>query len=165
MTERKNRSVARTFSALLAFVTIVYIGDVFLLRVDAFADAVIWLKLKWLGIAFIPAGYLHFSDAVLRATHAYSRPRRVAIGVSYLVSALFLLLVALTDLVVRDGFYFPQATQFSGGPLFPFFGIFFFALTGWGFYNLRAARRRTLTPTTRRRGRGSFASTRRTCGG
>jgi hypothetical protein len=144
-------SVARTFSALLAFVTIVYIGDVFLQRVDAFSDAVIWLKLKWLGIAFIPAGYLHFSDAVLRATHAYSRPRRVAIAVSYLVSALFLLLVALTDLVVRDGFYFPQAAQFSGGPLFPFFGIFFFALTGWGFYNLRAARRRTLTPTTRRR--------------
>lgn len=144
-------SVARTFSALLAFVTIVYIGDVFLLRVDTFADAVTWLKLKWLGIAFIPAGYLHFSDAVLRATHAYSRLRRVAIAVSYLVSAVFLLLVALTDLVVRDGFYFPQATQFSGGPLFPLFGIFFFALTGWGFYNLRTARRRTLTPTTRRR--------------
>src|SRR5512142_2668727 len=73
-------SVARTFSALLAFVTIVFIGDVFLLRVDTFADAVTWLKLKWLGIAFIPAGYLHFSDAVLRATHAYSRPRRVAIA-------------------------------------------------------------------------------------
>lgn len=69
-------SVARSFSALLAFVTIVFIGDVFLQRVDTFADAVTWLKFKWLGIAFIPATYLHFSDALLRSTNAYSRPWR-----------------------------------------------------------------------------------------
>src|SRR5512147_728605 len=71
-------SVARSFSSLLAFLTIIYIGDVFLQRVDTFADAVIWLKFKWLGIAFIPSAYLHFSDAVLRSTHAYSRLRRIA---------------------------------------------------------------------------------------
>ena len=149
-------SVARSFSALLAFITIVYIGDVFLQRVGIdptgnFSDAVLWLKFKWIGIAFIPASYLHFSDAVLRATHAYSRPRRIAVFISYLLSAIFLLLVTLTDLVVRDGFFFPQAAQFTAGPLFLLFAIFFFALTGWGFYNLRAARKRTLTPTTRRR--------------
>lgn len=149
-------SVARSFSALLAFVTVVYIGDVFLQRVSidpaaSFGDAVLWLKFKWLGIAFIPASYLHFSDAVLRATHAYSRRRRVVVFTAYLSSAMFLILVALTDLVVRDGFFYPQAAQFAGGPLFPLFTIFFFALTGWGLYNLRRARRRTITPTTRRR--------------
>ena len=149
-------SVARSFSALLAFLAIVYVGDMFLQRVSmdpggAFGDAVIWLKFKWLGIAFIPACYLHFSDAVLRATHAPSRFRRVAIVFSYGVSLLFLVLVALSDLVVRDGFFFPQAAQFKGGPLFPLFALFFFALTGWGFYNLRSARERTLTPTTHRR--------------
>ncbi len=144
-------SVARSFSALLAFITIIYIGDVFLQRVDTFADAVVWLKFKWLGVAFIPSAYLHFSDAVLRSTHAYSWRRRVATVLSYLASVVFLMLVASTDLVVRNGFYFPQATQFSGGPLFPLFGLFFFALTGWGFYNLSRARRRTLTPASRRR--------------
>ncbi len=144
-------SVARSFSALLGFLTIIYIGDVFLQRVDTFADAVVWLKFKWLGIAFIPSAYLHFSDAVLRSTHDYSRLRRIATAVSYLVSVAFLMLVASTDLVVRNGFYLPPATQFGGGPLFPLFGLFFFALTGWGFYNLRAASRRTLTPTSRRR--------------
>lgn len=144
-------SVARSFSALLAFITVDYVGDVFVQRVDTFSDAVIWLKFTWLGIAFIPSCYLHFSDAVLRATHDFSKPRRVAVMISYLISALFLLLVAFTDLVVQDGFYFPQATQFSGGPVFPLFTVFFFALTGWGFYNLRKARQRTLTPTTRRR--------------
>ncbi len=144
-------SVARSFSGLLAFLTIIYIGDVFLQRVETFADAVIWLKFKWLGIAFIPATYLHFSDALLRSTNAYSRRRRVAVALSYLTSSVFLLLVALTNLVVRDGFFFPQAAQFQAGPLFPLFGIFFFALTGWGFYNIRKARARCLTSTTRRR--------------
>lgn len=144
-------SVARSFSALLGFLAIIYIGDVFLQRVDTIADAVIWLKFKWLGIAFIPASYLHFSDAVLRETHAFSTRRRVVVALAYVISAVFLFLVALTDLVVRDPYYFPQATQFSSGPLFPLFGIFFFALTGWGLNNLRTARRRTITPTTRRR--------------
>ncbi len=144
-------AVARSFSALLAFVTVVYIGDVFLQRAEVFPDAVLWLKLKWLGIAFIPASYLHFSDSVLQATHAYSTRRRVAVAAAYVASAAFLILVAFTDLMVRDGFSFPMATQFSAGPLFPLFATFFFALTGWGFANLRAARQRTLTPTTRRR--------------
>ncbi len=144
-------SVARSFSALLAFIAIVYIGDVFVQRVETFGDAVVWLKLKWLGIAFIPTAYLHFSDAVLRSTHAFSRWRRIAVALSYFASLVFLLLVVFTELVVRGGFYFPQATQFSAGPLFPLFGIFFFALTGWGLANLHAARQRTLTRTSRRR--------------
>lgn len=144
-------AVARSFSALLAFLTIVYVGDVFLQRVDTFADAVVWLKFKWVGIAFIPATYLHFSDAVLRATHAFSAWRRIAIRLAYLVSGSFLLLVTVTDQVVRNGFFFPQATQFHAGPLFPLFALFFFTLTGWGLYNLRAARERCITATTRRR--------------
>ncbi len=144
-------SVARSFSGLLAFLTIIYIGDVFLQRVETFPDAVIWLKFKWIGLAFIPASYWHFSDALLRSTNAYSHRRRVAVALSYLTSAVFLLLVALTDFVVQDGFFSPPTTQFEAGPLFPLFAIFFFALTGWGFYNTRRARARCLTPTTRRR--------------
>ena len=129
-------SVARSFSGLLAFLTLIYIGDVFLQRVETFADAVVWLKFKWIGLAFIPAAYLHFSDALLRSTNAYSPRRRIAVVLSYLASGAFLLLVALTALVVQDGFFSPPATQFEAGPLFPLFGIFFFALTVWGFYTL-----------------------------
>jgi hypothetical protein len=145
-------SVARAFSGLLAFLTIIYIGDVFLQRVETFADATVWLRFKWIGLAFIPAAYLHFSDALLRSTNAYSRRRRVAVALAYLTSGAFLLLVALTDLVVQGGFFVPwQIAQFEAGSLFPLFGLFFFALTGWGFYNTRRARARCLTPTTRRR--------------
>src|SRR5581483_7262497 len=37
------------------------------------------------------------------------------------------------------------------GPLFPLFAVYFFATTAWGIYNIELARRRTLTPTSRRR--------------
>ncbi len=143
--------VARSFSALLAFLTIVYIGDVFLQRVETFADAVVWLKFKWIGIAFIPATYLHFSDTVLRATYLFRQRRRIAVALAYLVGGVFLLLVSFSDLVVHDGFFFPQAVQFAAGPLFWLFALFFAMLTAWGFINLRAARARSLTATTRRR--------------
>jgi hypothetical protein len=149
-------AVARSFSALLAFLAIIYVGDVFLQRLamdpqGRFSDAVIWLKFKWIGIAFIPATYLHFSDALLRSTNAPSERRRWAGRFAYVASAIFLLLVALTDLVVRDGFFFRQAAQFTAGPLFPLFAIYFFALTIWGVYNIRQARNRCLTSATRRR--------------
>lgn len=145
-------SVARAFSGLLAFLTIIYIGDVFLQRVETFADATVWLRFKWIGLAFIPSAYLHFSDALLRSTNAYSRRRRIAVALAYLTSGAFLLLVAFTEWVVRGGFFVPwQIAQFEAGPLFPLFGLFFFALTSWGFYNTRRARARCLTPTTRRR--------------
>lgn len=144
-------SVARSFSALLLCLTVVYIGDVFLQRVDTIADATVWLKFKWIGIAFVPAAYLHFSDALLRAAHAYSFRRRIAVRLAYLVSATFLLLVTSTDLVVRDGFFFPFAMQFHAGTLFWLFAVFFFTLTGWGLLNIRQARERSIAPTTRRR--------------
>lgn len=149
-----HNSVARSFSGLLAFLTIIYVGDVFLQRVDMATDsanAILWLKFKWLGIAFIPATYMHFSDALLRSTNAYSRRRRFAVMLSYLASAIFLVLVAFTDLIVHGGFFTQVAAQFEAGPLFFLFAIFFFALTAWGVYNIRKARRRCLTPTTRRR--------------
>ncbi len=143
--------VARAFSALLVFLTIVYVGDVLLQRVESFTDAVVWLKFKWIGIAFIPAAYLHFSDAVLRATYLFRQRRRVVVRLAYLIGGAFLLLVAFTDLVVRDGFFFPQAAQFTAGPFFGLFALFFATLTAWGFFNLRVARARSLTSTTRRR--------------
>ncbi|MBI3913751.1 MAG: hypothetical protein HY327_06145 [Chloroflexi bacterium] len=144
--------VARAFSALLAFLTIVYIGDVFLQRAGGTnPDVIVWLKFKWIGLAFIPAAYLHFSDAVLRATYLFRQRRRIAVMLSYLIGGVFLLLVAFSDLVVRDGIFFREVAQFSAGPLFWLFALFFVTLTGWGFYNLRLARQRCLTQTTRRR--------------
>lgn len=143
--------VQRAFSALLAFVGIVYIGQVFLLRTQTLDAAEIWLRFKWIGIAFVPAAYLHFSNAVLRSTFYDSNVRRIATGAAYIVGVIFLALVLFTDLVVSDPFNYPFATQLLAGPLFYLFAIYFFATTAWGIYNIEVARRRTLTPTSRRR--------------
>ncbi|HZQ08549.1 MAG TPA: histidine kinase N-terminal 7TM domain-containing protein, partial [Anaerolineae bacterium] len=141
----------RAFSALLTFVGFVYIGQVFLLRSDGLDGAYIWLRFKWIGIAFVPAAYLHFSNAVLRSTFVDSRIRRIATAVAYVIGTVFLALVLFTNYVVGAPFNYPYATQLSAGPLFPLFAIYFFATTAWGIYNIEVARRRTLTPTSRRR--------------
>jgi N-terminal 7TM region of histidine kinase/GAF domain len=144
--------IQRAFSALLLFVMLVYIGQVFLLRgVNTLADADAWLRFKWIGIAFVPAAYLHFSDAVLRSTFKYARWRRLAIVGAYLIGAAFLFLVLFSDYVVQGIYDYPAATQLGPGPLFWLFAIYFFATTAWGLYNIDLARRRSLTPTSRRR--------------
>lgn len=143
--------VQRAFSALLAFVGIVYIGQVFLLRTASPADAEVWLRFKWIGIAFVPAAYLHFSHAVLRSTFYTTRLRRTATLLAYLIGTIFLALVISTDLVVGEPFDYPFATQLNAGPLFPLFAVYFFATTAWGVYNIELARRRSLTPTSKRR--------------
>ncbi len=143
--------VQRAFSALLLFVGIVYVGQVFLLRVETPTDAEVWLRFKWIGIAFVPAAYLHFSDAVLRSTFYYSLARRIATIVAYLAGVIFLWLVLTTDLVVQGVYDYPAATQLGSGPLFGLFAIYFFATTAWGFLNVGLARRRSLTPTSKRR--------------
>jgi hypothetical protein len=143
--------VQRAFSALLLFVGIVYIGQVFLLRTETLDAAEIWLRFKWIGIAFVPAAYVHFSNAVLRSTFYDTKLRRAATLISYIVGMIFLMLVVFTDFVVGDPFNYPFATQLRSGPLFYLFALYFFATTAWGIYNIQLARRRVLTPTSRRR--------------
>ena len=151
LTHNLRSAVARAFCALLTFVLVVYTGDVVLYQVTSLEAAVMWLKFQWLGIAFVPAAYLHFSDALLRTTNDFSRARQIAVRLSYLGSAGLLLLVALTDLVVYDGVYSPQSSHLRPGPLFWVFTVYFLVIVTWGAWNIREARRRCLTSTSRRR--------------
>ncbi|MDY7041586.1 MAG: histidine kinase N-terminal 7TM domain-containing protein [Chloroflexota bacterium] len=150
-THNLRSSVARAFCALLTFVLVVYTGDVVLYNVASLDAAVVWLKFQWLGIAFVPAAYLHFSDALLRTTNAFSQLRRVAVHLGYLSSVALLLLVAFTDLVVHDGIYMPQFSHLRAGPLFWVFTMYFLITVAWGARNIHQARRRCLTSTSRRR--------------
>jgi hypothetical protein len=144
-------SVARSFSALIACVCIAYIGDVALFETTSLEAAVPWLKIQWIGIAFTPAAYLHFSDSLLRTTNSLSGLRRWAVRGGYLVGFLLVPLAFGTELLVHDGFYSPGATQFRAGPLFWLFSVYFFAAVAWGAYNIYRARQRCLTSTSRRR--------------
>ncbi|MFQ6016055.1 MAG: histidine kinase N-terminal 7TM domain-containing protein [Anaerolineae bacterium] len=145
-------SVARSFCALVGLVMVVYAGDVILTKVASPPAITFWLKFQWLGIAFVPAAYLHFSDTLLRTTKAFSTWRRRAVFVSYVVSGLFLLLALQTDLIVKGEFsYSSWVPQLSAGSLFWTFAAYFLILSLWGLFNIIRARQRCLTSTTRRR--------------
>ena len=149
---RNHRSpVARSFCALLAFVTIVYVGDVMLINVDSFSSALLWLKFQWIGIALVPAAYLHLSDALLRTTNSTSSLRRALVVIGYALGLTFFLLAISTTLLVRGGVYSPWATHFMAGPLFWLFALYFLVASAGGAMNIQRARRRCLTPTSKRR--------------
>ncbi|MBN1889670.1 MAG: hypothetical protein JW850_16865 [Thermoflexales bacterium] len=144
-------SVARAFCALLACVMLVYLGDLLLFSVPDLAVAERWLRFQWLGIAFAPAAYLHFSDALLHTTNARSAWRYGVTRASYLLSGLFLVGAVWTDWVVTDGVLIQRAPHLRPGPAFWLYLLFFGSSLVWGGANLVWARRRCLTSTSRRR--------------
>ncbi len=143
--------VARSFVALLASVLLTYFVDLALVGVGDLETAAAWLRIQWIGIAFTPAAYLGFSNALLATTGDRSRLRDVAVRVSYLLSASLLLLVAFSDLLVRGVEITHHAAHLLPGTLFFLFTLYFLAAVGWGVANAFRARRRCLTSTSRRR--------------
>jgi len=144
-------SVARGFCALLACVLVVYFCDLILFIAADVTAVERWLRFQWVGIAFIPAAYLHFSDALLRTTNVQSGWRRNAARASYIISAIFLLAAVFSDAIVYDGILDSRTPHLLPGPWFGLFVIYFFIAVGWGVANTIWARRRCLTSTSRRR--------------
>ena len=143
--------IGQAFAALLACMCFTYVGDVALFQVNNLAAATPWLKFQWIGIAFTPAAYLHFVDAVLRTTNASSPRRRFTVAVAYFFGFLLLMLAIQTEFLVRNAFYSPGITQFRAGPFFWVFTIYFYTTLVWGAYKIYQARVRCLTSGARRR--------------
>ena len=144
-------NVARTFALLLGCVLITYFVDLALFGIEDWRAAKPWLEVQWIGIAFTPAAYLNFSNALLNTTGERNKLQRFAIYVSYALSALLLIGVAFGDLIVRGGALTHRAPHLLPGPLFPLFTLYFSVAVGWGAANVVRARRRCLTSTSRRR--------------
>ncbi|MEP7356335.1 MAG: histidine kinase N-terminal 7TM domain-containing protein [Anaerolineales bacterium] len=143
--------VARVFAALLLFVTIVYFCDAVVSTISGPAVDT-WLRLQWIGIAFIPVAYLHFSDALLATTGRPSRwRRRLAIRLLYLVGGAFLLAATLGDLLVNRPVIDSGAAHLRAGPLFPVFILYFIGSLAAAAWNFLRAYRGTQSSTARRR--------------
>jgi hypothetical protein len=54
-------------------------------QLDRWQDG-IWLRFQWLGIIFMPAAYVHFSDALLATTGRPRGRRRRMVRLVYLFS-------------------------------------------------------------------------------
>ena len=143
-------NVARAFSAILACVLIVYFVD--LATAGASLSAALpWLHLQWIGIAFTPAAYLHFSDTLLETTNDRNRARYYAVRSTYTISFVTLLLALGSELLVRGGAQAAGASHLETGPAFWVFLVFFSLAVLWGGFNIYRAWQRCLTSTSRRR--------------
>ncbi len=151
VTRNYRSEVIRTFSVLLVCVLVVSGADIIIPRVESFPAVLIWLRVQWIGIALVPAGYLHFSDAVLRTTRHFSARRRLVVVTSYVFSLILIVVALFTDALVYNGDFSPPVTHLRAGPLFPLFVAYFFGTATYGAWNVIRARRRCLTPTSRRR--------------
>ncbi len=143
--------VAWGFVALLGSLLVVYIGDLVIPYVTRPLSAQHWLRLQWLGIAFMPAAYLHLSHGMLQAAGYPSHRRSSAVIGSYALSAFLVALAWFTDVLVQPGYYAPPINQMTAGPLFPFFVAYYAFTMAYGTYNVYQARQRARTEAARRR--------------
>jgi hypothetical protein len=144
--------VARSFVIILLCVVVVFTtealqgNDVPQWGIEAL------LRLQWIGIVFLPAAYLHLSDAVLVTAGRPSRGRRrFVIRLTYAISSLFLLLLANGQLL---GPLLPQAQpapHLQGTIWTEVFTVYYVAIMIWAGVNFLRAYRRMLTRSGRRR--------------
>jgi len=107
--------VSRAFAVILACIVIGFSGEVISGAVVQVAGKEAWLRFHWIGTIFIPAAYMHFSDALLETTGRPSRGRRLlVVRLAYLFSAAFLFTLPSSLLVgplVPDGQPFPYLSR------------------------------------------------------
>jgi hypothetical protein len=144
--------VARSFAIILLCVVTVFTSEA--LESASTTPLVIdlFLRLEWLGIIFLPAAYLHLSDAILVTTGQPSRGRRrLAVTLMYSISAIFILMLALGYLLgplVMDGNPAPYLQRTIWTEIFTAYYVLIMVLA-W--INFGRAFRRTLTRSGRRR--------------
>ncbi|MBI3738521.1 MAG: hypothetical protein HY258_05690, partial [Chloroflexi bacterium] len=144
--------VARSFAIILLCVVVVFTTEALQNKsmpnwgIDAL------LRLQWIGIVFLPASYLHLSDAVLVTAGRPSRGRRrFAVRFMYAISAGFLLLLAFGLLLgpfIPDGKPAPHLQRTLWAEAFT---VYYVAAMVWAGVNFARAYSRMLTRSGRRR--------------
>lgn len=152
LTFNPRERTARILAILLGCVSVTYFAEVLAGTAAQMVERQIWLRLQWVGICFVPAAYMHFSDALLAATGRPSRGRRRAlIQVAYLLSAISLMMVAYGDQLVAGIRTVAGAGHLTAGPYFPAFVLYFLASAAFTGLNFWRAYQRCLTRVSRRR--------------
>jgi hypothetical protein len=145
--------IARALVLLLGAVVFVYASDVLINRAVRSSTIQFLLRAQWLGIAVVPAAYLHLARALLLGNLESGRTWvNIALVIAgYMVSGVFFCLTLFTELVVRGGIPDGPLAQFGAGPLFWLYVLFFLLGVVVAFYAILRAHQRALVPTLRRR--------------
>jgi hypothetical protein len=144
--------VARSFAIILLCVVVVFTAEALQDRSLSIQAIDLFLRLQWFGIVFLPAAYLHLSDAVLVTAGRPSRGRRrIAVRGMYIISVFFLVLLAsghLLGAIVPDGKPAPHLVRTMWTEIFT---LFYISAMIWAGINFARAYSRMLTRSGRRR--------------
>lgn len=146
--------VARSFAIILLCVVVVFTAEALQDKTVSVRTLDLLLRVQWFGIIFLPAAYLHLSDALLVTAGRPSRGRRrFAVRAMYAVSAFFLVLLGMGYLLgnlVPDGKPAPYLLRTVWTEIFTLYYVSAMIWAGVNFaraYNLmltRSGRRRML---------------------
>jgi hypothetical protein len=144
--------VARSFAIILLCVVVVFTAEALQDRSLSIPTIDLFLRLQWFGIVFLPAAYLHLSDALLVTAGRPSRGRRrIAVRGMYVISVFFLVLLAsgyLLGAIVPDGKPAPHLVRTMWTEVFT---LFYISAMVWAGINFARAYSRMLTRSGRRR--------------
>ena len=144
--------VARSFAIILLIVVVVSTTEALQSREVSNWGLETLLRLQWLGIVYLPAAYLHLSDALLVTAGRPSRGRRrLAVRAMYGLSTVFLLALATGHLLgplVPNGAPAPHLQRTLWTEVFTFYYV---ATMVWAATNFVRAYSRMLTRSGRRR--------------
>lgn len=144
--------VARSFAIILLCVVVVFTTEALQDKTITVEVLDLLLRLQWFGIIFLPAAYLHLSDALLVTAGRPSRGRRrIAVRAMYAVSAFFILMLGLGYLlgpIVPDGKPAPYLQRTVWTEIFT---AYYVAAIVWAGVNFARAYNRMLTRSGRRR--------------
>ncbi len=144
--------VARSFAIVLLSVVIVFTSESLASTTQATAIMDRAYRLQWVGLVFLPAAYLHLSDALLITVGRPSRGRRrLAVRLTYLVSAFFLLLLIEGRLVGPLQLDARPAPHHQRTPWTALFTLYYVVILALAVANFLRAYQRTLTRSGRRR--------------
>jgi hypothetical protein len=144
--------VTRSFVIILGCVVVVFVGEALGSVAQTAEQQVFWLRFQWLGLIFLPSGYLQFSDALLATTGRPSRGRRrFFVRLAYVLSFIFLVTLPF-PLLVGDLVQVTAPVPHFQRTWFTWVFTSCYALgIGFSFYNLWRAFQRTVTSASRRR--------------
>ena len=132
--------VAQSMNVLLACVTLIYLGDVVASVATQNDMARSWLYCQWIGISIVPAGYLHFSDALLAKTGKPSRGRRrMVVYITYILGLIACGLALYTGLVVQNVVVHTSIQWLRPGAWFSLFSVTFIIATSIAAINVYRA--------------------------
>ncbi|NJN79198.1 MAG: hypothetical protein HC797_01255 [Anaerolineales bacterium] len=144
--------VARSFAIILLCVVVVFTAEALQDNSVSIRTLDLLMRLQWFGLVFLPAAYLHLSDALLVTAGRPSRGRRrIAVRTMYAISCGFLLLLATGNLlaeIIPNGKPAPYLQRTIWTEIFT---VFYIVAMVWAAINFYRAYSLMLTRSGRRR--------------